>query len=85
MKNCDLSKLEVEEKPRASRDLLSEQGFENAQAKIFLRPPTLTGHSFVALGVMMMKSSLFESPKLCLLTLDSKNSIAALLTSVRTC
>ena len=40
----------------------------------------MTGHSFAALIAMMMKSSSFESPKLYLLTLNSKNSIAGLLT-----
>ena len=68
-----------------SRDLLSEQGFGYAHARIFIQPPTLTGHSFAALGAMMMKSSSFESPKLYLLTLNSKNSKAELLTPVKTC
>ena len=85
LQNCDLSKLEVEEKSRTSRDLLSDQGLRNAHTRIFIQPPTLTGHSFAALGAMMMKSSSFESPKLYLLTLNSKNSIAELLTPVRIC
>ena len=68
-----------------SRDLLSERGIGNTHARIFIRPPTLTGHSFKALGAMMMKSSSFESPKLYSSTLNSKKSIAALLTTVRTC
>ena len=51
----------------------------------FSFPPTLTGHSFAALWAMMMKSSSYESPKPYLLTLNLKNSISALLTSVKTC
>ena len=82
---CDLSKLEVEEKSRTSRDLLSDWGFGNAHTRIFIRPPTLTGHSFAALEAMKIKSSSFESPKLYSLKLNSKNSIAALSTLVRTC
>ena len=54
-------------------------------SRFFLQPPTLTGHSFKAPWAMMMKSSSFESPKLYLLTLNLKNIISALLTSVRTC
>ena len=68
-----------------SKDLLSDRGFRNAHTRIFIRPPTLTGHSFAALGAMMMKSSSFESPKRYLLILNSKNSIAALLAPIRTC
>ena len=68
--------MEVEEKSRTSRDLLNERGFGNAHSSFA---------SFAALGAMMMKSGSFESPKLYLLTLNSKNSIAALLTPVRTC
>ena len=49
VQNCDLSKLLVEEKSRALRDLQSEKGFKNIHVRIFLRPPTLTGHSFAAL------------------------------------
>ena len=85
LQNYDLSKLKVKEIPRPSRNLLSDQGFGNAHTRILIQPPTLTGHNFAALGAMMMKSSSFESPKLYLLTLNSKNSIAALLTPVRTC
>ena len=82
MQNCDMSKLEGEEKSRMPRDLLSDHRFENAHARIFIRPLTLTGHSFAALWAIMMKCSSFESPKLYLLALNSKNSIVALLTPV---
>ena len=63
LQNCDLSKMEVKEKSRTSKDLLSDRGFGSAHTRIFIRPPTLTGHSFAALGAMMMKRSSFESPK----------------------
>ena len=69
---------------RVLTDLLSKKGFNSVWERIFFRPPTLTGHSFAAPWAMMMKSSSFESPKLYLLTHNSKNSIAALLTPVRT-
>ena len=51
----------------------------------FFKVPTLIGHSFAAPWAMTMKRISFESPKLCLLTLNSKNSIAAFLTPVRSC
>ena len=46
--NCDLSKLEVKDKSRASPDLLSKKGFKWARKRINLQPPTLTGHVFAA-------------------------------------
>ena len=67
--------MEVEEKFRTSRDLLSDRGFGNAHARISIRPPTLTGHSCVALGAMMMKSSSFESPKPNLFALKLKDAM----------
>ena len=50
-----------------------------------LPPSTLEGHSFATPLAMMMKSTSFESFKPYLLTLNLKNSIAAISTSVRTC
>ena len=50
--------------------------------EIFLRPPTLTGHSYEIPWNMMIKSSSFESPKPYLFALNFKKSIAALLTYV---
>ena len=64
--------------------LFCKKGFENTRVRSFFRPPTLTGNSFVAPWAMMMKISSFESPKLYLLTLNSNNSKAVLLTIVRT-
>ena len=52
---------------------------------IFFRPPNFAVHIFAAPWAMMMKSSSFESPKPYPLTFYLKNSIAALLISVRTC
>ena len=50
----------------------------------FFKPPNLEGYSFAATWAMVMKSSSFESPKPYLFALNLKNSIAALLKSVRT-
>ena len=51
----------------------------------FPETQALTGHNFAASKAIVICSSSFESPKPYLLTLYIKNSIAALLKSVRIC
>ena len=48
LQNCDLSKLVLKYKSRASPRLLSKKGFKYTHKRICLRHPTLTGHSFAA-------------------------------------